>query len=158
MSRLFPDVSPTQWPGTAVYVPPEAFERPVPEYDDIFSVGVLLIQVLAGKYPDIARRGDDIAECADTPLCGIAVRCLAECPSATSLCLELKVIQQSDVNYLLDKSVFDQNPQLYIQVLESRILQLQHANEVGEREVMQLQTSLVHQRVNYQQMLARLSG
>ena len=200
MACRFSDISQSDltWcPGTAAYMPPEAFSRP-PDYNqsiDVFSAGVLLIQTQTRKYPDINRRHDDIAKYAPgNPLREIAQHCLSDDkekrPSADILCEKLMAIQESEM-YLLDKSIFDQNlhlsrhldiPQMFKQsqatiteakqvistlqiknaelvqksdALESRIFQLQRANQEREREMIQyLQASLV----NCQQTLARLSG
>ena len=53
-----PRLTPTYCPGTNVYMPPEALADK-PSYDtplDVFSFGVLLIQVITRKFPNPGRR------------------------------------------------------------------------------------------------------
>ena len=108
-------------PGVDVYMPPEAVQEK-PEYTDkvdCFSFGVIMIQILTGKYPnpgnrhthvelkpgetviritaETERRKDHINEIDDTaPLLPIALSCLknkgAQRPSAQLLCEKLSAL------------------------------------------------------------------
>jgi serine/threonine protein kinase len=129
----------TLCPGTKHYMPPEALTNP-PDYNhkiDIFSVGVLIIQILTGKIPnpcnqflcpdfsvrkletEIERRADHISECdAANPLKGLALHCLQnnkdDRPNADVLCAEVLKIQQLQP-YLDDRRIGQQGMQLAMQ-------------------------------------------
>ena len=116
----------TQCPGTLAFMPPEAL-RPKPSYTDkldIFSAGVLIIQVISRKYPEptdaskivddptaptgekmifipeFERRASDIRRVpSDHTLLSIARHCLKdrdrERPSAAELCQRLAGLKES---------------------------------------------------------------
>ena len=116
----------TQCPGTLAFMPPEAL-RPKPSYTDkldIFSAGVLIIQVISRKYPEptdaskivddptaptgekmifipeLERRASDIRRVpSDHTLLSIARHCLKdrdrERPSAAELCQRLAGLKES---------------------------------------------------------------
>ena len=124
MARLFPDVNLcdlTGCPGTVAYMPPEAFNDP-PLYDekiDIFSAGVLLVQIQTRRVPKADRRDADIAACEmDNPLRQIALLCLRfdkkDRPPAIEICEALIRIQKSD-KYQQDKLIIEKNLQLSLQ-------------------------------------------
>ena len=115
-----------QCPGTHVFMPPEAL-RPRPLYThklDIFSVGVLIIQIISRKYPkptdasiivddpsapmgqkmlfvpELERRASDISQVPpDHTLLPIAHHCLKhqgeDRPSAADLCQRLAGMKES---------------------------------------------------------------
>ena len=130
----------TRCPGTKHYMPPEALANP-PDYNhkiDIFSVGVLIVQILTGKMPnpidqvfnpnfkgirqcsnEIERRADHIGECDDrNPLKKLALLCLHndknDRPDAAALCAEVFKMQEQDM-YLYDKLAGTQGMQLAMQ-------------------------------------------
>ena len=111
----------TRCPGSVAYMPPEAFNDP-PIYNekiDIFSGGVLLVQIQIRKFPNVDRRDADIAACEmDNPLRQIALLCLLfdkkDRPSAIEICEELIKIQKSD-KYQQDKLIIEKNLQLSLQ-------------------------------------------
>ena len=158
MVKLFRDVNSynlTKCPGTAVYMPPEAFFD-YPQYNetiDIFSVGVLMIQIQTRKFPqpidriqlvnnandpqpsviqmlsEVQRRVAHINECEnDNPLKEIALCCLRDDkkdrPSALALCSRLTELQCSQ-RYLSDKHLVEHNMQLALQCKISLVPQLQ---------------------------------
>ena len=116
----------TQCPGTLAFMPPEAL-RPKPRYTDkldIFSIGVLIIQVISRRYPaptdaskvvddptaptgekmiffpELQRRASDIRRVpSNHTLLPIAHRCLkdrdGERPSAAELCQRLAGLKKS---------------------------------------------------------------
>ena len=118
----------TQCPGTLAFMPPEAL-RPKPSYTDkldIFSAGVLIIQVISRKYPaptdaskivddptaptgekmifipELERRANDIDQInSDHTLLPIARHCLKNLdknrPSAAELCQRLAGLKDSEV-------------------------------------------------------------
>jgi len=63
MARMFSELVPggptkTTAPGTSAYMPPESLEE-VPEYSekiDVFSYGILVVQILSGRFPKPSRR------------------------------------------------------------------------------------------------------
>ncbi len=139
MARLLPTFnSPdlTKSPGTAVYMPPEARLNP-PEYDqrvDIFSIGVLIIQILTRKFPEpvnvikapelrhciseIERRASHIMESPDNSLRKIAICCLSDCkegrPCADLLREELVKVKES-LEYSEDRRIGEDGMQLAVQ-------------------------------------------
>ena len=118
----------TQCPGTLAFMPPEAL-CPNPSYTnklDIFSTGVLIIQVISRKYPaptdamkifddptapmgqkilfvpELQRRAIDIRQVpSDNTLLPIARHCLKDQdggrPSAAELCKRLAGLKESEV-------------------------------------------------------------
>lgn len=130
----------TRCPGAIAYMPPEALNRP-PDYNfkiDIFSVGVLVIQILTGQvpnpterillYPDsiactvvseMERRKQHIDECDDhNPLKTLALLCLRDKqddrPTAEQLADQLICIQKSQ-GYKDDRCIGEAGMQLAMQ-------------------------------------------
>lgn len=152
----------TKYPGTKHYMPPEARADP-PVYNhkiDIFSVGVLIVQILTGKMPDpinqvyypdfkgvrqceseIERRADHIGECDNrNPLKALALHCLQDNkdsrPDAAVLCEEVLKIQQQDI-YLEDKRIGIQGMQL---VMQCNILQVvNEQSQIIAQQALQIQ-------------------
>lgn len=106
-------------PGSLVYMPPEALTAS-PEFSsklDVFSFGVLMIQIITTRFPNPAqqslnmtereRRAEDLdAISTDNPIKPLIIDCLcdemSERPSASGLCTQLSLIKNTDF-YTRDK-------------------------------------------------------
>ena len=154
----------TQCPGTLAFMPPEAL-RPKPRYTDkldIFSIGVLIIQVISRRYPaptdamkivddttaptgekmivfpELQRRASDIHRVpSNHTLLPIAHHCLkdrdGERPSAAELCQRLAGLKKSSA---YQESMRENQEQIANLPLTTAVL------EVREEEVKDLEKKL----------------
>ena len=138
MAKMFSELTggstKTAVPGTSAYMPPESIDE-TPEYSekiDIFSYGVLLVQIVSGKCPkpskrmrsipggrmyqkvsEAERRKEHIGQIASNhPLLPLALDCIAdsECdrPSATDVVKMLHPIKSSSLYTSSKKSTQEQ--------------------------------------------------
>lgn len=156
MAKLFSDLNLrplTKHPGALYYMPPEALlDRPIyNEKIDIFSLGVLIIQILTRKYPtqvsvhdnhitEVERRRSHISECEDDALRSIAVECLADVenrPSAKKVCDTLTTLQQSQ-KYAMDRFNYESTTQLLVNFSIPHLIEL-YKNQSQQLHQQQLQ-------------------
>jgi len=138
----------TLCPGCPLYMPPEAFKVP-PVYSeklDVFSYGVLVVQIMTRKFPSIKSKSDaSISEVerrkldinsipANHPLLPLALSCLkdrdSKRPTASFLCSRLAVLKEApeyseSVEEALKK---DEDVAMLRQALEEATQQNRHLN------------------------------
>ena len=182
MAKLLSAFQPNQLtpsPGTRVYMPFNAFlENPsYNEKIDIYSYGVLLIQIMTKKYPtpfehykeengckiyqsEIERRQHHIIEIPDShPLKQIALGCLHDDqdkrPSAVDIQENMEVIKNSDF-YISEALKYEQKMQIVRQCDVLQVYQenqaLLAARELNERHIQQLQVRVGQLDLGVQQM------
>lgn len=95
----------TSMPGAMAYSAPEVLTGKYSAKIDIFSFGVLLVQMGCSEYPRIERREDQLKRAAGVhpPLKALMTHCMSfipdERPQAASICRDLKVIKENDRFY-----------------------------------------------------------
>ena len=95
----------TSMPGAMAYSAPEVLTGKYSAKIDIFSFGVLLVQMGCSEYPRIERREDQLMRAAAVhpPLKALMTKCMSfipdERPQAASICRDLKVIKENDRYY-----------------------------------------------------------
>lgn len=95
----------TSMPGAMAYSAPEVLTGKYSIKIDVFSFGVLLVQMSCSEYPRIERRDDQVKRGVSVhpPVGSLMTRCMSfnpdDRPNSAAICKELKAIKENDRYY-----------------------------------------------------------